>query len=256
MAWSAQQYTRFEQERTRPVRDLLAPLPPLEVRTAVDVGCGPGNSTEVLAARYPAARISAFDSSTDMIEAARRRLPEVDFAVADVAAWRGAPPYDLIMANAVLHWVPDHRTLLPALLAKLGAGGALAVQMPDTLDELPHRLMCETAAEGPWAARLEHAGMARTPLAAPAWYYALLKPLCRAVDLWRTTYLHALPGGAPAIVEWFKGTGLRPFLEPLDAQQRDAYLALYTRKVAAAYPLQPDGSVLLPFPRLFLLALR
>ena len=263
MTWSAKQYVTFEDERTRPVRDLLSAVPPIEARSAIDLGCGPGNSTEVLAARFPEAAVSGIDSSPDMIAAARRRLPGARFSMGTIEDWLGtnavqaandAVRFDVILANAVLHWVPDHATLLPKLLAKLAAGGVLAIQMPDNLDGPAHRLMREVAADGPWAPALAAAAAARTTIADADWYFELLRPLCRKVDVWRTTYYHPLSGGASAIVEWFKGSGLRPFLEPLNALQRDAYLDRYTAAVARAYPALADGSVLLPFPRLFLVA--
>ena len=139
--WSAAQYVTFEDERTRPVRDLLAAVPTKAVRIAVDIGCGPGNSTEVLAARFPQAVVSGIDSSADMIAAACKRLPQLHFQLIDLAQWiaidaAGTPGrIDLILANAVLHWVPDHATLFPALIAKLAERGTLAVQLPDNLDE-------------------------------------------------------------------------------------------------------------------------
>jgi len=141
LSWSAKQYVAFEDERTRPVRDLLAALPPIDAHSVIDLGCGPGNSTEVLAACYPQASVSGIDSSSDMIEAARRRLPRIRFAVEDLQAWKDAGPFDVILANAVLQWVAHHESLLPALTAKLAPGGALALQMPDNLDEPAHRLM-------------------------------------------------------------------------------------------------------------------
>ena len=256
LSWSAKQYVAFEDERTRPVRDLLAALPPIDAHSAIDLGCGPGNSTEVLAERYPQATVRGIDSSSDMIEAARRRLPHVGFEVADLRAWKDAGPFDVILANAVLQWVDNHQSLLPALIEKLSPGGALAVQMPDNLDEPAHRLMREVAADGPWSAKLAAASAARAPLAGAAWYYELLRPLCSKVDLWRTTYCHFLAGGAGALVEWFKGSGLRPFLEPLSDAERSAFLERYTAAIAKAYPKVADGSVLLPFPRVFLTAIR
>lgn len=256
MTWSATQYVAFEAERTRPSRDLLAAVPESEVRVAVDLGCGPGNSTEVVAARYPDAIVHGLDSSEDMIEAARKRLPALRFDVADIEAWNDPGPFDLIFANAVLQWVPDHAALFPRLVEKLAPGGHLAVQMPDNLDEPAHRLMRETGAEGPWAAKLADAAKARATREDAAWYYAMLRPHCARVDVWRTTYHHVLAGGAAAVVEWFKGSGLRPFLAPLDAAEQADYLARYTAAVARAYPTQPDGTVLLPFPRLFIVATR
>jgi trans-aconitate 2-methyltransferase len=256
MSWSAKQYTTFEDERTRPVRDLLSALPAIEARTAIDLGCGPGNSTELLAARFPGAEVSGMDSSPDMIAAASRRLPRLRFSTIGIEEWDDAGPFDVILANAVLQWVPDHAALLPKLIAKLARGGGLAIQMPDNLEVPAHRLMREIASEGPWSDRLTAASAARTPIGSADWYYEALRRLCGRVEVWRTTYYHALSGGAGAIVEWFKGSGLRPFLEPLDAPLRAAYLERYTAAVANAYPTLPDGSVLLPFPRLFMAAIR
>jgi trans-aconitate 2-methyltransferase len=262
MTWSAQQYLAFEDERTRPVRDLLAAVPAIEARAAVDIGCGPGNSTEVLAARFPKATVRGFDSSPDMIAAARKRLPELQFEVLDLKSWiepagPGSPPQesiDVALANAVLQWTPDHALVFPALVAKLVRGGCLAVQMPDNLDEPAQQLMREIAAEGPWRAQLVGAERARVQIESAEWYYRLLRARCRRVDVWRTTYYHPL-ADANAIVEWFKGTGLRPFLDPLDPPQRAAYLARYTERLASLYPSQ-SGGVLLPFPRLLLVAQR
>jgi trans-aconitate 2-methyltransferase len=256
MSWSAKQYVIFEDERTRPVRDLLSALPAIEARSAIDLGCGPGNSTELLAVRFPNAAVRGIDNSPDMIATARRRLPLVQFAVGGIEEWTDAGRFDVILANAVLHWIPNHSTLLPQLVAKLAPDGGLAIQLPDNLDAPTHRLMREVAAEGPWASVLAAAAATRTPLGSADWYYELLRPLCSRVDVWRTTYHHPLPGGAAAIVEWFKGSGLVPFLEPLDASSRAAYLERYTAAVARAYPTLSDGSVLLPFPRLFMVAIR
>jgi trans-aconitate 2-methyltransferase len=255
MSWSAAQYVKFEHERTRPVRDLAAQIPNAEVLSAADIGCGPGNSTEVLRERCPGARIIGLDSSTDMIEAARKRLPDIAFEVADIREWRPIETFDVILGNAVLQWIPDHETLFPALMAKLGPGGALAVQMPDNLDEPSHRLMGEVASAGPWAAKLKDAAAARTERHGAEWYFRLLRPHARKVDVWRTTYFHPL-AGARAIVEWLKGTGLRPFLDPLEESQREAFLARYEGAIAKAYPAETDGTVLLPFPRLFVVAAR
>lgn len=255
MGWSARQYLKFADERTRPVRDLLAAVPATEIRQAVDLGCGPGNSTEVLAAAFPGAAITGVDSSPDMIEAARRRLPQFRFEMAGIGAWDAPGPWDVMLANASLQWVPEHATLLPRLVAKLAPGGSLAVQMPNNLDEPAHRLMREVAAAGPWAAKLAAAGGARTSLGSTDWYYRCLRPHCGRVDVWQTTYHHPLPG-ADAVVEWFKGSGLRPFLQPLDEAERADYLARYRDAVARAYAALPDGTVLLPFPRLFFVATR
>ena len=256
MTWSARQYTQFEDERTRPVRDLVGAIPTQAATRVIDIGCGPANSTEVLAARFPEAEAIGLDSDPDMIAAARKRLPALRFDLGDITGWQDEGPYDAILANAVLQWVPDHATLLPSLIRKLAPGGSLAVQMPDNLNEAPHLLMREVALEGPWAAKLAAAADARTPLASERWYYELLKPLCARVDIWRTIYQHPLAGGAAAVVEWFKGSGLRPFLAPLDDAERAEYLRRYEAALAKAMPALPDGTVLLPFPRVFIVATR
>lgn len=256
MTWSASQYVQFEDERTRPVRDLVNAIPTREARRVVDVGCGPGNSTEVLAARYPGAHVTGLDSDADMVAAARQRLAHIDFQLADASAWADAGPYDVILANAVFQWVPDHAALFPSLVQKLAPGGSLAVQMPDNLDEPPHLLMRETAMNGPWSPKLTAAAGARTPLASERWYYELLKPHCSRVDVWRTIYQHPLAGGAAAVVEWFKGSGLRPFLAPLDDTEQAGYLRQYEAALANVFPAMADGTVLLPFPRVFIVATR
>jgi trans-aconitate 2-methyltransferase len=254
MSWSARQYSSFEQERTRPVRDLLSGVETTGVKTAIDLGCGPGNSTEVLAERFPGAAVRGLDSSPDMIEAARKRLPNLRFDLAGITEWGDPGPFDVILANAVLQWVPNHATLMPRLVGKLAPGGSLAVQMPDNLDEPAHRLMRQVAAAGPWAGKLANAAGARAPRLGAAWYYALLRPHATRVDVWTTTYHHVLTGGTDAVVEWFKGSGLRPFLAPLDPDETTGFLTEYRAALVDAYPPLPDGSVLLPFPRLFIVA--
>ena len=257
MTWSPAQYLAFEDDRTRPVRDLLAavPQPPAAARV-VDIGCGPGNSTELLAARFPGAAAAGLDSSAEMLAAARERLPAVEFAVADISAWDGPGPFDVILGNAVLQWVPDHAALLPRLMGLLAPGGSLAIQIPDNLDEPAYRAMRAVAAEGPWAERLAKAGGFRAEQFDAATYYGMLRPHARRVDIWRTTYLHVLPGGPDAVVDWFKGSGLRPYLQALDAEGQRGFLASYRGAIGAAYPAQADGSALLPFPRLFAVATR
>ncbi|MFL5258487.1 MAG: trans-aconitate 2-methyltransferase [Hyphomicrobiales bacterium] len=251
--WNSEQYLKFADERTRPARDLLAQVPLAESRRVFDLGCGPGNSTELLAARYPNAEITGIDSSPDMLEAARDRLPELSFVQADVAAWTPDGECDLLFANAVFQWVPHHPRVLQRLAAHLKPGGVLAVQMPDNLGEPVHALMCETAAQGPWASGMADA--ARDELPAAQDYYDLLRSAASHVDIWRTTYHHPLEG-AQGIVEWMKGTGLRPFLAKLAPDEQRAFLESYTARIAAAYPLRADGKVLLAFPRLFIIAVR
>ncbi len=254
-AWSASQYLKFEDERTRPARELLAQVPLAEARHCVDLGCGPGTSTALIAARFPAARVVGLDSDPDMLAAARKRLPRCEFVAADISDWSPEPDTDLLYANAVFQWVPDHEATLHRLFASLPAGGALAIQVPDNLDEPSHALMRETARSGPWAAALAEAIEARGALGTPGAYYDLLVGEAARVDVWHTFYQHPMDGPG-AIVEWFKGTSLRPFLDPLDAATRAAFLAAYEAAITPAYPRRADGRVLLRFPRLFVVAVR
>jgi trans-aconitate 2-methyltransferase len=253
--WSAQQYLKFEDERTRAARDLLAQVPYVAPRHVVDLGCGPGNSTELLARRWPQAKILGVDSSDDMLRQAGERLPQVAFAKADLTQWAPPSGVDVLFANAVFQWVPDHVAHLKRLVGALDDSGVLAVQMPDNLDEPSHALMRVTAIEGPWAAKLAQAAAARDPLPAPEAYYDALKPLSARVDIWHTVYNHVLEG-PQAIVEWVKGTGLRPYIDPLDGEERARFLEAYAARIAKAYSVRADGRVLLRFPRLFVVAVR
>lgn len=253
MTWSAKQYSMFEQQRTRPVRDLVAAIPDGDVRTAVDLGCGPGNSTEVLADRFPQALVTGMDSSDDMLVDARKRLPALNFELADIGAWNPAQKFDVILANASLQWLPDHATLYPHLVSQLTLGGTLAVQTPDNLDEPAHKLAREVAADGPWATKI--GAVKHNERHTASYYFELLSKHCSTVDVWRTTYHHPLAGSA-AVVEWFKGSALRPFLAPLTESEKSAFLDEYLARITKAYPALADGTVLLPFPRLLIIATR
>ena len=254
-SWNPALYSRYEDERTRPARELLARVPLPAARLAYDLGCGPGNSTELLAARFPAARVVGVDNSESMLTAARERLPGLRFELADIATWQPETPPDLIYANAALQWVPGHETLLPRLLALLAPGGALAIQMPDNRDQPTHRLMRELASQAPYAQAIGQAAQSRVGLLPLAAYYDLLAPHAAQVDVWHTIYQH--PMDTPrAIVDWVRGTGLRPFVDPLAPDLQARYLAEYERRIALAYPPRADGRLLLAFPRLFLIAIR
>ncbi|RZS56585.1 trans-aconitate 2-methyltransferase [Sphaerotilus mobilis] len=257
--WNDTLYLRFGDQRTRAAVDLLArvrPDPAVAVAEVVDLGCGPGNSTALLAARWPGARITGVDNSAAMLKAARQALPALDWVEADVSTWRAPAgrPVDVLFANAVFQWVPDHRRLLPQLLAQVRPGGVLALQMPANRDEPSHRWMRELP--GPWAGRLGVAAQAMNHVLEPADYYDLLAPLAAEVDIWETRYEQVM-ADADAIVDWVRATGLRPFLDALaDDGERAAYLAAYRERIDAAYPARVDGQRLFRFPRRFVVVRR
>jgi len=251
--WDPKQYLAFDRERTRPCLDLLARIETDPVRYAVDLGCGPGNSTIALARHFPGADILGLDSSPAMIERARHDHAELRFDVADATRWATDRPCDVILSNAVFQWVDDHDTLFPRLVAQLRPGGALAVQMPGNFEAPTHRILRELARTEPWASKTS----AREPywVQAPAFYYDVLSPVTSTLDVWETEYQHVLPDHH-AIVEWYKGTGLRPYLEALSPAEQPAFLEALEARLVEAYPTQADGRVLFPFLRIFFVAVR
>lgn len=251
--WNPQLYRQFEAERTRPALELLSRIGSANPRQITDLGCGPGNSTEGLFARYPQAIVTGIDSSATMLASARQRLPQCRFNQQDISHWRPASPQDIVYANASLQWVPDHPELFPRLFSTVAPGGSLAVQMPDNRQEPSHEAMRRVAAAGPWREKIGETAQLRVRILTDLDYYDLLAPQAQTVDIWRTTYFHVMPSAA-AIVDWVSATGLRPFLEPLAEQQRPAFIADYLRAIEQAYPVRADGRVLLAFPRLFIVA--
>lgn len=253
-AWDPLQYGRFERERDRAAHDLMARLPDgLSPREIWDLGCGAGQHAVELKRRWPEAILHGLDSSDAMLDAARAREPAIDWRLGDISAWTPERPADLIFANASLHWLPDHEALLRRLRAGLAPRGVIAVQMPMAHETRHHSLMREVAGEGPWAATLAGVGTV-APLLRPEAYYSVLAEGCDEIDIWSTTYLQALTG-PDAVLEWMKGTALRPYLAVLtDDVMRPAYLAALGERLSEAFPRRPDGVTLMPFPRLFLAA--
>lgn len=289
--WSATQYLKFGSERTRAVRDLVVNIPLQSPQRIIDLGCGPGNSTAVLAARWPDAHISGVDSSPDMLAKARANVPGVEFAQADLHTW--SPPLttttasgnekvedsnsqrgpDLLFSNAVFHWL-RRKDRIPAILRLLStqpSGGVFALQVPDNYNEPSHKAMRETAylADQPWTEYFENLASAADgsqkpeldPIETPAEWYDALSPVCDKVDVWHVVYEHVMDGPS-AIVEWVRGTGLMPFLNvlPKDGEDgekgevRRAFLRAYEERLGEVYPRLRDGKVLLRYPRLFVVA--
>jgi trans-aconitate 2-methyltransferase len=251
-SWDDEQYLKFADQRTRPARELLARVPLASARRVLDLGCGPGNSTALLRERWPDAWLTGVDSSAEMLERARKDQPNIEWIEADAGNFVPAEPVDVLFSNALLQWLPAHDVLVPRLLDQLRPGGVLAFQMPRNFSEPSHRLMRETP--GPWASRT--AGVrSQSPVGSPSFYYDLLAPKARSVDVWQTTYEHVLADAA-AIVDWVKGTGLRPYLDVLTPAERPHFLDAYTRGIDAAYPPRRDNQRLFSFPRLFVVAVR
>ena len=253
--WNPILYSKFEAERMRAARDLLARIPLEKARLVYDLGCGPGNSAELLLRRFPDARIVGLDTSDAMLAHARVRAPRAQFVKQDIAGWAPEDRPDLIFANAALQFLPDHDRLFPRLMSRLAPGGVLAAQMPNIARESSHALMRMVAAEGPWSSRLVPIAKTQPLIAAYEDYYDWLRPAASAIDIWMTTYVHPL-NGPQSIADWFAGSTLQPFLERLGDEERCEFLARYRNGLKNAYPAQPDGTTLFAYPRFFIVAVK
>jgi trans-aconitate 2-methyltransferase len=256
-AWDASQYLRFSDQRTQPAIDLLARINLPAPRRVIDLGCGPGNSTVLLQRRWPQAAITGLDSSEEMLETARRDHPAIGFVAGDIGQWdmagRPADRFDLVYSNAALQWLEHHERLMPRLLEGVAEGGLFAVQMPRQHDGPTHVLMREIAAQEPWRERLVGTrGLA--PVHPPGFYYDLLAPRCHAFDIWETSYIQPMDN-VEAIIGWMRGTGMRPYLNRLEAHEQKEFLARYAKALAGAYPPRADGKLLLSYLRLFFIAM-
>jgi trans-aconitate 2-methyltransferase len=251
--WDPERYLVYADERGRPFVELLARLDARMPAVVVDLGCGPGNLTKLLADRWPDASVTGIDSSPPMIERARvEHGDRIRFELGDVRTWTPEQPVDVLISNATLQWVPGHVDLLPALVEKVRPGGWFAFQVPGNLAESTHTIREELAAEPPYADLT--AGVDAPAALYAADYWQLLTDLGCEVDAWSTTYLHELRGEDP-VFEWISGTGARPVLLALDARPdlRAAYEVELKRRLRAAYP-ERDGVVLMPFRREFVVA--
>lgn len=251
--WNAQLYETFKNERTLPARDLAAAVAEEPVTQALDVGCGTGTSTAVLRAHFPEATLLGVDQSDTMLQKARITCPGVTFRQMDISGDLSCLPtgYDLIFSNACLQWVPDHPALLPKLMALLRKGGVLAVQIPQQRKHPVHKFMRQIAASDKWAGHFAHLptfyGLPEEE------YYRLLSTLSTDFRLWETTYFHVMPSHQ-RLVDWYKSTGLRPYLAQLSEDEGLDFQQDLLRAIETAFPPQPDGCILFPFPRLFFTA--
>jgi trans-aconitate 2-methyltransferase len=253
--WDSEVYLKFADERTQPSRDLIHRIQLEEPRHIIDLGCGPGNSTQALRLRWPHATIVGLDNSRQMIEAAQKTYPGGIWQVGDALTWTPGEPFDLVFSNAMLQWLPDHARVCRHMFDQVAPGGALAVQLPYHYDSALHREILEVSGDPVWNSRMHRARTAvtREPVTL---YYDTLQAVATRVDLWETTYHHVV-SGPEAVVEWFRGTGLRPFLEALSSnEERQRFEAMLLERYTSSYPRRPDGKVLFPFRRLFFVAYR
>jgi trans-aconitate 2-methyltransferase len=251
MQWDPEDYLRFGDERARPFFDLVNRIHLQQARVVIDLGCGPGTLTATLAQRWPMAQVLGIDSSEQMIHRASVLAGErIGFALGDLAAWEPAERVDVVVSNAALQWVPDHRALLPRFAAAINPGGYLAFQVPGNFDGPSHRVLFDLAADARFAGHTE--GIQRGAVAEPADYLDDLGNLGMYVDAWETTYLHVLPG-RNAVFDWMAGTGARPVLQALPADLRETFSAELRDRLRAAYPPHAYGTVL-PFRRIFVVA--
>jgi len=261
MPWNPAQYLEFADARLRPALDLLARIRLDAPRTIVDLGCGTGNVTRLLAERWPQAHIVGVDNSSAMLREARAATgddPRCSFVTADLAEWQPDAQVDLVYSNAALHWLPDHAALFARVAAMVAPGGVLAVQMPDNFREPSHTLIADIARSERWRATL--GGIVRLPpVAAPPDYLAWISSRMAMVDIWRTEYLQVLAArkdGEHPVAAWTKGTWLVPFLAALGDSDRAVFLRDYMDRLAVAYPPRGDGRTLFSFRRLFIVANR
>lgn len=251
--WEPQTYLRYADIRFRAGLDLIARIPKLEYHKIYDLGCGTGHLTRILADTFPNSKVAGVDSSPEMLAQARREFPRLDWQQGDINSWHPAAPPDLIYTNAALHWVPGHETLLPSLLNKLRPRGVLAMQVPRHFESPSHLGLKELVMKSEWRAKLEP--LLLPPIPSPEAYWRWLSPHARNLDLWETIYVQILDGKDP-VVNFMRGTALRPFLSALQVDDAAKFIDAFAERMAAAYPPQANGQTLFAFRRLFLVAQR
>lgn len=250
--WNPDVYLAFADQRGRPFFDLLSRVAAREPRRVVDLGCGPGNLTETLAGRWPGAEIEAWDSSPEMVEAARAR--GVVARVGDVRDWRPSPDTDVVVSNATLQWVHEHPQLVVRWVGELAAGSWIAFQVPGNFEAPSHQAVRDLARQPRWSELLGDFPFRESDVVKTAEGYAgLLTDAGCSVDAWETTYVHELTGENP-VLDWITGTALRPVRSALDDAQWQQFRAELIPALDAAYPMRPDGKTFFPFRRVFVVA--
>ena len=251
--WDPGQYERFAAPRLRPGLELLSRIPVESPKRVVDLGCGTGNLTAALAARWPGAEVIGVDHSSEMLARAAEVAPAVRFEEGDAATYEPPAGTDILFSNACFHWVREHDQLLPRLAGSLAPGGVLAFQIPISHTEPSHVLMREVLGELGLGSPALVEDLERPWVLGAADYHRILAPLARSVDVWETRYLQVLTG-EDAVYEWVKGTGLRPVLEALEGEDQARFISAYRSALRDAYPARPGGTTTYPFPRLFVVA--
>jgi trans-aconitate 2-methyltransferase len=249
--WEPQTYLRYADIRFRAGLDLIARIPKLDYPVICDLGCGTGHLTGILADTFPNSKVTGIDSSPEMLSEAQREFPGLDWQKGDIASWRPPAPPHLIYTNAALQWVPDHEALLPSLLSKLQPSGVFAMQVPRHFESPSHLGLKELVLQSDWCPTLEPLLLA--PIPAPEVYWRWLSPHARNLDIWETIYLQVLDGKDP-VVNFMRGTALRPFLSALPEHEGGKFIEAFAQRMATAYPPQANGQTLFPFRRLFVVA--
>lgn len=260
MSWNPEQYLQYEDVRLRPALELLARVKVGAPRVAIDLGCGTGNTSRLLAARWPGARVIGVDRDGAMLAKARSTegCEAIEWVQCDLGGWQPDVPPDVIYSNAALHWLDNHAGLFPRLLSGVQAGGVLAVQMPDNFRAASHRVLFDLAESVRWRDALGR-HVRRAPVAAAESYFEWLAPGARRIDIWTTEYLQILPprgDGEHPVVAWMRGSALTPFLEGMAASDQEVFVGELRAGIASAYPPRGDGQVLFPFRRIFIVAER
>ena len=249
--WQPNLYLEFDKERTQPSVDLVTKINIENPGRIIDIGCGPGNSTNVLKARWPNAEIIGLDNSEAMVSEAKSKYPAMSWLCADASGdLTKLGSFDIVFSNAAIQWITNQEILLPKLFGMLNRGGVLAVQVPCTKFMPIHTEVEKLAANDKW--RNKFAGMASTySIHTADYYYDIICNLNEEVDLWETHYYHIMKSHAD-IVRWFRGTGLRPYLDCLkDNETHTEFIKEYENALKAVYHVQPDGKILFPFTRIF-----
>lgn len=252
--WNPEQYSKFEKERTLPSYDLSNAIVHNNVKNIIDIGCGIGNSTAVLKEKFPNAEVTGADNSDSMLLSARKNHPDINFVKIDVSDLSKVNErYDVVFSNACIQWVPDHKNLLRNMMGLLNGGGVLAVQIPLQYKHPMHRIIQETAKSEKWFGKLND--IRPFYILTESEYFDILSRLSDNFRIWETVYFHTMPSHQ-AIIEWYKGTGLRPFLEQLSDDDKKLFEEDILNKVKKEYPSQENGEIIFRFPRLFFTACR